>query len=265
VTLWHLLTHTSGLAAWRPVYEAAGPVPVPPDQPEPVNRRVRWGRAVEALCNYPFVSNPGGDVLYSDLGLMLLGEVVRRLSGQDLDAAIAQHLTLPLGLAALTFNPLRPSQDRMRIVPTEDDPNWRGRRIWGEVHDENACGVGGVAGHAGLFAPARDVAVLGQAWLDGDERLGISPEVRQQATSEQAVMRRGLGWVLKAHEGANAGDLLSPNTYGHTGFTGTSMWIEPERQLVIVVLTNWVYMGRQTPGLYEFRRAVFDAVVRALI
>jgi len=267
VTLQHLLTHTAGLAAWRAVYQAAGPVPAPPDQPEPVSRAVRWANALRALCAYPFVGEPGAVVLYSDLGLLLLGEVVRRLSGRELDEAIRAQVLQPLQLPSPTFNPLRNDRCRQQIHPTEDDPNWRGRRVWGEVHDENACGVGGVAGHAGLFAAARDVAALGQAWLEEDERLAIPRDLMRLAKQEQAAtgdLRRGLGWQIKPRVASFAGDLLSENTFGHTGFTGNSLWIDPERRLVIATLTNAVYYGREFNGFYEFRRAIHDTIVRAV-
>ncbi len=267
VTLWHLLTHTSGLAPWRDVFNVAGPAPVPPTEPERVSRYDRWDRALPSLFTYSFVGEPDAVVRYSDIGLMLLGEVVRRLAGRELDTAIAAHVLQPLALSSMTFNPLRSGRDRLTIHPTEIDSTWRQRRIWGDVHDENASGVGGVAGHAGLFGTARDVAALGQAWLNEDQRVGIPPPIMQLAKQEHAVtgaMRRGLGWQLKARAGANAGDLMSPSTFGHTGFTGNSLWIDPEQALVIVVLTNWVYYGRETPGLYEFRRAIHDALVRAV-
>ncbi len=267
VTLRHVLTHTSGLAPWRSVYEAAGPVPAPPDEPEPVSRYTRWERGLRAICQYPFVGEPGGVVRYSDLGLLLLGEAVRRLSGMELDEAIQARVLEPLGLESPTFNPVRSGRDRRHIHPTEEDAHWRRRRVWGEVHDENAGGVGGVAGHAGLFSTARDVAALGQAWLDEDERLQIPVEVMRLAKQEHAEtddMRRGLGWHIKARVGASAGDLLSENTYGHTGYTGNSLWIEPERRLVIVTLTNAVYYGRSFTGFYEFRRTIHDTLVRAI-
>jgi CubicO group peptidase (beta-lactamase class C family) len=266
VTFRHLLTHTSGLAPWRAVFDAAGPPPPPPDQPDPLSRAARWARGLEALCRYPFVGQPDGTtVRYSDLGLLLLGEAVSRLHGtpSDLEAAVRAAVTEPLALDTVTYNPVRGGLARASVAPTEYDALWRGRRVWGEVHDENACGVGGVAGHAGLFAAARDVAALGQAWLDGDARLGIPPGLRHDAVQEHAEtdgMRRGLGWMLKAHEGASAGDVLSAQTYGHTGFTGTSLWVDPARALVVACLTNNVYYGRLKPGLYEFRRALHTAL-----
>lgn len=270
VTFFHLLTHTSGLAPWRALYEAAGPPPPLPDEPDPLGRETRWARLLGALCRAPFVGQPGdGIVRYSDLGLMLLGEATSRLHGTPgaLDAAIAARALEPLALRSVTFNPLQHGCSRATIAPTEDDPGWRGRRCWGEVHDENACGAGGVAGHAGLFAAARDVAALGQAWLAGDPRLGIAPALLRAATHQQArtgEIRRGLGWMLKAPLDSSAGDLFGPNSYGHTGFTGTSLWMDPERALIVACLTNRVYPGRARPGIEAFRRAVHDVLVQAV-
>lgn len=269
VTFSHLLTHTSGLPAWRDVYNAAGPVPTPPDQPDPLPRAERWANGLQALVSYPFVGIPGERVVYSDIGLLLLGEAVSRLGNNTLDQVIQQRVIAPLGLTTPRFNPVREGGiSRQQIAPTEDDPLWRKRRVWGEVHDENACGLGGVAGHAGLFATALDVATFGQAWLnDPRQAFGITPTVAQEAKRQQAETdgaRRGLGFALKAYEGAAAGDLFSPNTYGHTGFTGTSLWIDPDNQLVVACLTNSVYPGRGKPGTLEFRRAVHDLLAREL-
>ncbi len=269
VTFRHLLTHTSGLPAWRDVYNSAGPAPTPPNQPEPLPRAQRLMNGLQAIYAYPFVGQPGEKVVYSDIGLILLGEATSRLGGTPLDEVIRQRVTSPINLSSPCFNPVREGHIALeQIAPTEDDPTWRKRRVWGEVHDENACGLGGVAGHAGLFATARDIATFGQAWLTRPEQaFGIDSALAQEAKREQAEtdgMRRGLGFVIKAYEGASAGDLFSNNTYGHTGFTGTSLWIDPDNQLVVACLTNSVYPGRGKTGTLEFRRAVHDLFAEEL-
>lgn len=294
VTFRHLLTHTSGLAPWRDVFNAAGPAPLPPDGHDPIPRRERWQNGLRAICQYPFVGEPGdGIIRYSDLGLMLLGEAAARLNADserarramplrtphtvgahggaplhndtpDLKKTILARVTTPLNFETVVFNPMWSGFEKNQTVPTENDPTWRKRRVWGEVHDENACGVGGVAGHAGLFAAARDVAALGQAWLENDFRLAISPELMGDAKREQASYegtRRGLGWMLKAEVDSSAGDFFSMDSYGHTGFTGTSLWIDPEKRLVVACLTNRVYPGREKhEGIHEFRRAIHAAI-----
>ncbi len=268
VTFRHLITHTSGLSPWRAVYQAAGPAPLSPEQVDPVSRQERWAKALHALCNYAFVDHPGGRVRYSDLGLMLLGEATSRLNGTpgELDKAIAARVLNPLNLQSGIYNPLQAGRNLNTIVPTEEDAIWRKRRAWGEVHDENACGVGGVAGHAGIFATARDIAALGQAWLDDDSRLAIAPHILAQARQEQARngFRFGLGWMLRAESDSSSSNEFSVSSYGHTGFTGTSLWIDPEQHLVVACLTNRVYPGREKAGIHEFRQALHAALARAL-
>lgn len=266
ITFRHLLTHTSGLAPWRDVYNAAGPTPTPPDQPDPVDRHTRWQRGIAAICEYPFVGQPDGIIRYSDLGLMLLGESVARLLGQPLDAALHTLLSPYLDTMPV-FNPVREHGiARTQIAPTEDDPTWRQRRVWGEVHDENTCGVGGVSGHAGYFANAHMVSQLGLRWLT--RTLPIPDELMTLATTPQAVNgndRRGLGWMMKALQGSSAGDLLPPETYGHSGFVGTSVYIDPVHGWVITLLTNAVYYGRDIMPSLEIRRAVYDTVAAELL
>ncbi|MCQ3930226.1 MAG: hypothetical protein DPW16_07180 [Chloroflexi bacterium] len=266
VTFFHLLTHTSGLPAWRDVFNAAGPAPMPPTQHDPITQGERWSRGLSAIYNYAFVARPNEKVIYSDIGLMLLGEAVIRITQRPLDTAIQEHVTAPLGLSSSTFNPLQNNVGRENIAPTEDDPKWRKRRCWGEVHDENACGVGGVAGHAGLFANVRDVATFGQAWLSHDPRLKIDSDLMVKAVHEQAETdgnRKGLGWMIKATEGSSAGEFMDISTYGHTGFTGTSLFIDPTKQLVVALLTNSVYPGRDAPGKFELRRDVHNLIGKA--
>lgn len=281
VTFRHLLTHTSGLPPWRDVYNAASQIPpTPPDQPDPISRNERWANALQAICNYPFVGQPGdGIVRYSDLGLMLLGEATVRLwyagdvvtprAHLGLDMAIfegvCEGFTAGVDLKSPCFNPVRNGIDRMMIAPTENDPGWRKRRAWGEVHDENACGVGGIAGHAGLFSNAADIAAFGQAWLTRDPRFNIDRALMDDAVRQHAETdgeRRGLGWMLRSLEGSSAGDHFSRDSFGHTGFTGTSLWVDPERALVVAALTNRVYPGREKPGILDFRRAVHDTLAQ---
>ncbi len=267
VTFRHLLTHTSGLPAWRDVYNSAGPVPTPPDQTDPVSRTERWSKALTALCSYPFIGQPGERVVYSDIGLMLLGEAVTRLSSLPLDVTIQQRVLAPIHLETACFNPVRENHlSRKATAPTEDDPLWRKRRVWGEVHDENACGLGGVAGHAGLFGTAGEVARLGQAWLyEPEQSFGIDQGLADEAKHQQAETdgtRRGLGFLLKAQEGSSAGELFSMNSYGHTGFTGTSLWIDPDNELIVACLTNSVYPGRGKSDTQKFRRSLHDLLAQ---
>lgn len=265
VTFRHLLTHTSGLPPWRDVYTHISP-PAPPTDPDSTPISTRWAPALEALFRYPFVGTIGDTVRYSDIGIMLLGEAIARLHGSTLDQAVNVRICKPLGLESVTYNPVRNGIPQENIVPTEPDLTWRKRRPWGEVHDENACGVGGIVGHAGLFATALDIAKFGQAWVSQDARLGISPDLMQQATSQHASgqFRMGLGWMLKAQAGSSSGDLYSMASYGHTGFTGTSLWIDPQRDLVSAVLTNRVYHGREQEGIHDFRRAIHDVIVEGV-
>ncbi len=272
ITFRHLLTHTSGLPAWRSIYRAAGPPPPPPGQPmgrPTVEERIRWG--IQAICTYPFLYPPGERLVYSDLGLILLGEAIARLCGQRLDDAIRTLVLEPLGLDGAGFRPLD-MPDRAataRCVPTEFCA-WRRRRLRGEVHDENAAGLGGVAGHAGLFATAAQVATLGQMYLNGgcwEGKQLLFPDTVQEMTREQVHLEgqsRGLGWMRRTGETPSCGCHFSPESYGHTGYTGTSLWIDPDRQLVVSLMTNRVYYGRDPAAITGFRPAVHDAVVEAI-
>jgi serine-type D-Ala-D-Ala carboxypeptidase len=263
VTFRHLLTHTSGLPAWRDVYNAsANEPPLSPNTLGRYTHEVRWNNALSAMCGYPFVSQVGAEVRYSDIGLMLLGEALMRISGEDLDIAIDDVI----GMYTPIFNPrLDNFRSPHEIAPTEMDNTWRKRRIWGEVHDENACGVGGMAGHAGLFATLEMVNHFGQQWLNGKY---LSPELHTLSTTEQAETngeRRGLGWMMKSIKGSSAGDIFPPETYGHTGFTGTSLFIDPVHRIGVTLLTNAVYYGRDVMPSYELRRSIHTLIAEDLL
>lgn len=250
VTFRHLLTHASGL-------------------PAHVNFRDELGaKAVIArVCATPLSAAPGTTVTYSDLGFMLVGEAVARVADQPLDEAVRALVCEPLQLVDIFY---RPQRDQIsQIVCTEKDA-WRKRLLRGEVHDENCWAMGGVAGHAGLFGPARDVAELGEMYRLGGAigaRRTLMRPTASAATREQAAAtdeRRGLGWALKAGDQHSCGALLSWNSYGHTGYTGTSLWVDPDRDLTVVLLTNRVFFSREPEPIRALRAAVHDAVVEDL-
>ena len=268
VTFRHLLTHTSGLPAWRDVFAIAGSVPFAPEAKRPLGGDARWAQALPVICNYPFIDQPGKRVVYSDIGFMLLGQAIEVLCAEPLAQVIENQLLSPLGLQQTMFNPVHSGCATLaQTSPTEMDARWRMRRVWGEVHDENACALGGVAGHAGLFATALDVARFGQAWLAEPERLGVGSALAMQAKTEQAVsddVRRGLGFVIKSRLNASAGDLFNQDSFGHTGFTGTTLWVDPQRQWVVSCLTNGVHLGRAVHAPHAFRRQLHDLLAQFL-
>lgn len=254
----HLLTHTSGLPAWQAVFaEEEAP------DPREDEHEARWRRILPFVHHYPFHSPPGADVNYSDIGMILLGAALVRLEGRSLPAVLRALIFEPLGLASLCFQPLTQGLAQSDTAPTECDARWRRRRVWGEVHDENAAALGGVAGHAGLFGTATDVAHFGEAWRRN--KLQINEELYGAAIRHQAGPideGRGLGWLLQAARSSSAGELFSRESYGHTGFTGPSLWVDPTRQLVVALLTNRVYRGRHEPGIHEFRRRAHDILAQ---
>jgi CubicO group peptidase (beta-lactamase class C family) len=258
-----LLTHSGGLLWWAPLYgELRG-------------RRAYLERILEMDLDY----EPGTRSVYSDLGIILLAEVLERVAGEPLEEVARRRIFEPLGMVHTQYLP--PVALRPRIAPTEDDP-WRGRVLVGEVHDENAFALGGVAPHAGLFSTAGDVARFAQALLNGGELGGrrlVSPTTVERFTRRAGVpgSTRALGWdtptngedprsSVPGEPGySSAGSLFSPGSFGHTGFTGTSMWMDPERELFVVLLTNRVHPTRENRRISRVRSRLADAVVRALV
>ncbi|MEX1296270.1 MAG: serine hydrolase domain-containing protein [Candidatus Limnocylindrales bacterium] len=261
VTWRAVLTHTGGLAPWHMVFRETGPPP-PPGEPDPVSVEARWSAALEAIGGYRFVARPGEEFHYSDIGYMLLGMAVARRFGHPLPVAMQALVRDRLGLDSLTYRPVDVGKALERIVPTELDRRWRGRRCRGEVHDENAAGLGGVAGHAGLFATAHDVARFGVAWLRQDPRLRLERFMRTAVTNQTTTLEvaRGLGWQVQPT------DHLAPFSdaaYGHTGFTGTSLAVDPRRDLVVALLTNRVYHGRDAGPIERLRLDVHEVFAEA--
>jgi CubicO group peptidase (beta-lactamase class C family) len=246
----HLLTHSSGLDATAPLFQE-------------VRGKADYVERIAAMdLGYP----PGSRSVYSDLGVILLGEILEITAGQPLDAFVQERVFKPLGMKHTRFLP--PVRLWPRIAPTENDP-WRGRMVQGEVHDENAFAMGGVAPHAGLFSTAGDLARFARMLLNGGVLEGhriVSSETLELFTRRAGIpdSDRALGWDTKSAEGSSAGTLFSSDSFGHTGFTGTSIWIDPERQLFVILLTNRVHPTRENNLIREVRPAVADAVVRAL-
>jgi CubicO group peptidase (beta-lactamase class C family) len=255
VTVRHLLLHASGLPAWRPLYQ------------ETADRAA----ALALVDSTPLEAPPGTRYVYSDLGAIVLTQIVQGVTGERLDSLLAERVFGPLGMTRTRFLP--PPAWQPFIAPTERDP-WRGRVLRGEVHDENAARLGGVSGHAGLFSNGPDLLRFTSWLLDAyHDRLPPSAHPRIPAQVVRAFLHRAdvppgstraLGWDTPSAEGSSAGHCLSPGSFGHTGFTGTSIWIDPVRDLVIILLTNRVHPTRENQLIREVRPAVADRVVRAV-
>jgi len=252
VRIRHLLTHTSGLPSGFPLWTVPG---------------TRADR-IRHIFTIALEAEPGIRVRYSDLSFLLLGELVERLSAMPLDRFVREAIHEPMGISGARFNP--PPQWQSRCAATEYR-EYLGRYQCGEVHDENATALGGVAGHAGLFATASEVAAYGQMWLSGGMAGGtriLAPSTVAAATRELTPglgESRGLGWIVLGTEpGAySCGQHFSPGSFGHTGFTGTSLWVDPVQQLVVVLMTNRVHLGR-TDHIMRIRPLFHDAVAMAV-
>lgn len=247
VTLRHLLAHTSGLPAYEKLFERC---------------RDRAGLIV-AACDLPLTFPPGERVEYSDIGFIVLGEALERIAGEKIDSFCAREIFGPLGMASTGY---RPQQElRALIPPTEEDRDFRHRVIQGEVHDENAHVMGGVSAHAGLFATAADIARFAQCMLRGGEPVFRRDTVRL-FTSAQPVhsgYARALAWD-RVSQPSQSGRYFSSAAYGHLGYTGTSLWIDPERAMSVTLLTNRTWPDRQSQGIKRVRPAFHDAVVEGL-
>ncbi len=250
VTVRNLLLHDSGLPAHDKFYE-----------------QVRGRKnVIERVLAEPLASEPGTKVEYSDLGFILLGEIIERLTGRELDEFAREEIFEPLGMKHTMFVP--PNTIRKMIPPEEKDGEGRKGVIQGEVHDGNAYAMGGISGHAGLFSTAGDLAIFAQMMLNG----GIYAHHRllQRSTIDEFTARvavgnsaRALGWDVPV-EPSSSGDYFSPHSFGHTGFTGTSIWADPEKQLFVILLTNRVYPTAENIKIRQVRPILHDAIVEGL-
>jgi CubicO group peptidase (beta-lactamase class C family) len=247
VTVRMLLAHSSGLPAYIKLFETAH------------NR----DELLKAAYAKPLAHAPGTHAEYSDIGFILLGEILERLASTTLNAFTEREVTTPLGMSQTCFNPLPEAKDS--IPPTEDDRAFRHRIIQGEVNDENATVIGGVAGHAGLFAPATDIATFAECMLRGGGPILQPATVALFTRREDSPpgTSRALGWDTPSPP-STSGSYFSPRSFGHLGFTGTSLWIDPERRLSVTILTNRIWPDRSNRAIRQVWPLVHDAIVEAL-
>jgi CubicO group peptidase (beta-lactamase class C family) len=247
VTVRMLLAHSSGLPAYEKLFEFA------------TNR----DELIRAALTTPLLTDPGSRAEYSDIGFILLGEILERIAGVSLDAFAQREIFTPLNMTQTLFNP--PENLRAGIPPTENDQTFRKRIIQGEVNDENAYVMGGVSGHAGLFAPALDVARFAECMLHGGAPI-LKPATVQRFTTRETSppgTSRALGWDTPSFP-SSSGSHFTASSFGHLGFTGTSLWIDPKRRLSVTLLTNRTWPNRSSQAIRQVRPQVHDAIVEAL-
>ncbi|HWX94324.1 MAG TPA: serine hydrolase domain-containing protein [Terriglobales bacterium] len=247
VTLRMLLAHSSGLPAYERLFLSAH----------------TREELLEAVCSTPLVNDPASHVEYSDIGFIILGTALERLADESLDHFCQHEIFGPLGMTHTTFNPA--PELRSSIPPTADDQIFRHRIIQGEVHDENASVLGGVAPHAGLFATAHDVATFAHAMLQGGHPI-LRPETLALFTKREASptgTSRALGWDTPSAP-SQSGRYFSADSYGHLGYTGTSLWIDPECDLSITLLTNRTWLDEKNQTIRQIRPRFHDAIIEAL-
>ena len=247
ITFHMLLAHSSGLPAYERLFQRASTT----------------DELFREALSVPLKHAPGTHAEYSDIGFILLGKALERLAEEPLDRSCQRELFGPLGVLHTAFNP--PAAWKPRIPPTADDKTFRKRIIQGEVQDENASVLGGVAGHAGLFSTAADIATFAHVLLSGG-----SPIIRRESLarftrreSSPVGTSRALGWDTPSRP-SQSGQHFSSSSFGHLGYTGTSLWIDPERQLSVTLLTNRTWPDCANHAIKAVRPLFHDAVVVAL-
>ncbi len=255
ITIEHMLLHTSGLPAFKTY----------------VDKLKTRGEILEAIRNEPLEARPGEQYTYSDLGYILLAEIVEKITDQRIDRFIRSNFFIPMGMNSTHFTPRNVGGWlTRRIPPTEIDDVYNRGIVQGVVHDERAYFMDGIAGHAGLFSNARDIAIFSQMILNGGTYAGrqyLSPEIVAKFTIRQSPLnQRAYGYDRKSEGFSTAGTLTSNNSFGHTGFTGTSLWIDPDNDISIIILTNRTYPNRNTGGeISRIRARIADAIMKSLL
>ncbi len=250
ITIKNLLLHNSGLPAWKKFY----------------GRNFKYDDVINEIYSSELEYKTGEKTVYSDLGIITLGKIIEKVSGKTLDVFCKDEIFIPLKMESTLYNP----DDSLKKVcaPTEVDNYWRMKTLQGEVHDETSAMLNGVAGHAGLFSTADDIAKL-MAVLINEGKIDQKAFIKQ-STIELFTKRaskestRAIGWDTKSDSRSSAGKYFSKNSYGHTGYTGTSIWADPERNLFVVFLTNRVYPTRENTKIQKVRPQLHNAVIKSI-
>lgn len=254
ITIEQMLLHTSGLPAFK-VY---------------VDKLKTRGEILDAIKNEPLEAAPGERYTYSDLGFILLAEIAEEITGQRIDRFMRGNFFRPMGMYSTHFTPRSVGGwMTQRIPPTEIDDVYNRGTVQANVHDERAYFMDGIAGHAGLFSNVKDIAMFSQMLLNGGTYGGreyLSPEIVEQFTKEQSPLnQRAYGFDRKSEGFSTAGSLTSNNSFGHTGFTGTSLWVDPDNDIAIILLTNRTYPDRNLgSGISRIRASIADAIMNSL-
>lgn len=252
VTIRHLLTHTSGLPGWVQFYLTLS----------------GKERIVQKICATDLIYQPGTQTVYSDLGMILMQRIIETIAQKPLDLLVKEYLSKPLGLERTFYTPAQTVFGE--VVPTELS-EFHKQVVRGFVHDENTFAMGGVSGHAGLFSTVEDLAVFCQMYLNGgiyDYQRILNAETIDLFTVRQNLVEgstRCLGWDSRSDSGSMSGDYMSMRVFGHSGFTGTTIWIDPENQVFVVLLTNRVYPTRNNQKIRQVRPRVHNLVMKAVL
>ncbi len=251
ITVRNLLLHNSGLPAFKKYYDIYN----------------TGEEVINDIMNTELIYKPGEKYVYSDLGIITLQKIIEKITGTTLDKFLEAKVFKPLGMNRTMYNP--PDSLKNQCAPTEIDTFYRMRQIQGEVHDERAYMLGGVAGHAGLFSTGPDLAKFAMMMLNGG-RLNGRAYVKKSTidywtTRQTKQSSRALGWDTKSTDGISSfGTKFSKNSFGHTGFTGTSIWFDKDNKIFVILLTNRVYPTRKNRKIYKMRAVYHDAIYDAL-
>jgi len=256
ISIRNLLTHSSGLKPFVEFYKK--------------NPRMQKDQMIEEILNLNLDFSPGEKMQYSDLGIIVLMDIIEKVSGDTLDKLCDKWIFNKIDMLSTSYNP--DESLVANIAPTEDDDYYRNRLLQGEVHDENAYLLGGVSGHAGIFSNAHDLAKYAQLFLNKGTWLGnriFSDSSVDEFTTRQNLppgSDYALGWDTPSRNGkSSAGDYFSEKSYGHLGFTGTSLWVDSENDVIVVLLTNRVHPTRQKKGMYSLRRNFHTEIMKAIL